>query len=370
MNAERLHVIAKAVKDDLSNTNIEGLLKQLLGNLQNHVNQPNQGQYQQNVSNVRTALYQALENSTSNDFPPTWRQALSELGATELLGLELRMKIEEIFSRNQITPSVAHSEIGKIYTKVNTLQAAFSQITEAFSQLSIGADDIEPGHCELGILIPRLFINNNLTEFGEEIAELDKILGVFAEISTGSRPDFKIRTVSSSDLTIFLDALPEIGACLAVAVERLIALYKTLLEIRKLNNGLKSQGVPAQSLEGVEGHANKIMDDGIDKLTSEIMKQFYKKKDDARKHELTIELKIKLKEIAARIDRGYNVEIRVKSVRAADGKGGDKTDAAQHVSIIQAAAKALQFMKQVGEPILSLPEVRPKKSQEKKKQPE
>ncbi len=370
MNAERLHVIARAVKEDLINTNLEGSLSSLVVNLQNQVNQPNAPQHQQNVSATLTALYQSLERSASNNFPPTWRQALSELGADVLLGLELRMKIEEIFSRNQITPSAALSEISAISTKVNNLQAAFNQVTEAFLRLSVGADDIEPGHCELGILIPRQFIDNNLATFGEEITELNKILGVFAELAIGSRPDFKIRTVSSSDFTLFLDALPQIGACLAFAVERVVALYKTLLEIRRLHNELKSQGVPSQGLEGVEGHASKLMDDGIDKLIPELMKQFYKKKDEGRKNELSTELKISLKGIAARIDRGYNLEIRVKSLRAADGQESDSTDAAQHVAIIQEAAKGLQFMKQGGEPILSLPEVPSKKFPEKKKHSE
>ena len=373
MNAERLHVVAKAVKEDLINTNLEGSLSNLAVNLQNQISQPNAPQHQQNVSTILTSLYQSLERSATNDFPPTWRQALSELGADILLGHELRKKIEEIFSRNQITPSVAQIEITAIHTKVNNLQAAFNQILEAFSRLSVGADDIEPGRCELGILIPRQFVNNNLAAFGEEISELNKILGVFAELATGSRPDFKIRTVSSSDFTVFLDALPEIGACLAIAVERVVALYKQLLEIRKLRNELKSQGVPPQGLEGVEGYAAKIIDDGIDTLVSELMKQYYKKKDDGRKHELNTELKLRLKEIAARIDRGYNLEIRVKADPKVNDQEGGNQDAAEQIAKIQGAAKALQFMKQVGEPILSLPEVpevHSKKPHEKKKQDE
>ena len=59
---------------------------------------------------------------------------------------------------------------------------------------------------------------------------------------------------------------------MAIAVERVVALYKQLLEIRKLRNELKSQGVPPQDLEGVEGYAGKIIDDGIDILVSELMK--------------------------------------------------------------------------------------------------
>lgn len=365
MNAERLHVIARAVSEDLETTALEENLQQLVNHLQNQVNQPNQPQHQQQVSETLSKLYQALENAPSNDFPPTWRQALTELGGEGLLGQELRTTIEEIFSRNQITPSVALEEIKELNTKVQNLRGAFEQVITAFEELGIGADDLEPGECELGVLVPRSFVKNKLDELGEELTELNKIFNVFAEVATGSRPGFEIRSLSSSDLTVLLDLAPEIAACLAIAVERIVALYKKLLEIRKLHNDLKERGVPKQKLKGVEDHANTVMDEGIEKLIPKLIKQFYKEKDDGRKNELSTELRFALKKIAGRIDRGYNIEIRVEPVQEDEGTEEASPQTAKYVQAIKSAAQTMQFIKEEGEPILSLPES--KDNKEKKK---
>lgn len=366
MNAERLHVIARAVIEDLQTTTLEDTLKQLVTHLQNQINQPNQPQHQQKVSETLTGLYQTSESAPSNDFPPTWRQALTELGGEGLLGQELRTTVEEIFSRNQITPSVALDEINQLHTKVQNLRQAFDHVITAFEQLGIGADELDPGECELGVLVPRSFVKNTLENFGEELTELNKIFNVFAEVATGSRPGFEIRSLSSSDLTVLLDLAPEIGACLAIAVERIVALYKKLLEIRKLRNDLKDQGVPKQKLKGVEDHANSVMDEGIEKLILRLIKQFYKEKDDGRKNELSTELRFALKKIAGRIDRGYNIEIRVEPVQTdEEGTGEVAPETAQHVQAIKSAAQTLQFIKEEGEPILSLPESKDEKKQKK-----
>lgn len=367
MNVERLHVIAQAVLNDLERTDLEDTLQNLVTSLQNQVNQPNQPQHQQRVSEILTSLFQALATAPNNDFPPSWRQALTELGGEGLLGLELRTTVEEIFSRNQITPSVALDEIKQLHTQVHDFREAFVLIINAFEHLEIGADDLAPGECELGVLVPRSFVKNKLENFGEELRELDKIFNVFAEVVTGSRPGFDIRSISSSDFSMLIDVVPEIGACLAIAVERIVALYKQLLEIRKLRNELKDQGIPKQKLKGIEDHANTVMDNGIEKLTPELIKQFYKKGDDGRKHELSMDLKYALKKIAGRIDRGYNIEIRVEPLEAdAEEDTGEAPPAVfQHIQTIRSAAQALQYIKKEGEPILSLPESKDKKKQKK-----
>ncbi|MDP2664952.1 MAG: hypothetical protein Q8O97_03350, partial [bacterium] len=104
---------------------------------------------------------------------------------------------------------------------------------------------LEPGTCELGILVPRKAINNDLNEFAEDIKNLNNIFSTFSELTTGNRPGFKIRSISSSDLSVFLESTPATVAAIAVAVERIVSLYKQILEVRKLHGELKNQGVPS-----------------------------------------------------------------------------------------------------------------------------
>lgn len=364
MNAERLHAIAAALRADLTNSNVPSHLQELVSALQNQVSQPGQPTYQQQVSQFYETLRTALANAESNAFSPTWLQVLDELGAGDLLGDTLDERIGEIFSRNQITPSVALQELQAISNELQTLATALDQLLASFKQLGIGAEELPSGDCEVGILVPRTFVDNRLDKFSEELAELNQIFGVFSEVATGGRPGFEIRAISSSDLSIFLEAAPVVGACVAVAIERIIALYKQLLEIRKIQGELVKQGLEKENLKGIEKHANGVMDNGIETLVKELLTEFHKVDDNGRKNELSVELKFALKKIANRVDRGFNIEVRMTEpevVETEEGSAEDRAakEQAKHHTRIASAAETLHFLKLEGEPILSLPEKKP-----------
>src|SRR5260370_40606008 len=124
MNAERLHAIANAILKDLRATDSINLLQQLSGALQNQINAPQEPTHQTQVADYLTKLIDALRAAPSNQFPPTWKQALEELGAADLFGSSLAERIEEIFSRNQITPVVARKELNEIAKRLPTFQTS------------------------------------------------------------------------------------------------------------------------------------------------------------------------------------------------------------------------------------------------------
>ena len=304
-------------------------------------------------------LYDALSNSSINDFSPAWRQTLEELSVDDILGNNLKDQIEEIFQSNQITPSVAHDELEELYSRLEAFKTSLQQITTGFDSLKIGADELEPDACELGILVPREAVKNKLNSFGNEIIELDKLLGTFSELTTGTRPGFNIRSLSSSDFNVFLDSAPIVGAGITIAVERIISVYKQILEIRKLHKELKDQGVPAKNTKGIKSHVSSIMETEIDKLVEVLLKRYWKKDDPERRNELATDLKFALRRFAKRIDQGYNLEVRVNppdedeedpTIRKRYSKNKE------HFELILSASKSLSFIKLEGEPILSLPD--------------
>jgi biotin-(acetyl-CoA carboxylase) ligase len=370
MNTERLHAITIEVLNDIKNTNTQSILQQLVKALQNQVNQPQTSEFQQQVSTHLTTLYTSLKNSHSNDFSPAWKQALQELGLNDLLGTSLHNRIKGIFERNKITPSVALQEIQDINKQFSTSKTSLEQIVSSFEVLKIGSEELKPGQCEIGILVPRLAINNKLSDFAIDLEEIDKIFGTFSELTTGARPGFNIRSVSSSDLSVFLDMLPVVAAGIAIAVERIVGLYKQILEIRKLHGELKEKGVPKKDLKGVMNHANTIMEKGIEQLVKDLLKKYYKNNDDGRRNELSIELRFSLNKIAKRIDKGYSVEVRVKPLSEGkdDIKKGEVTHKdTVHFQDILSASKNIEFIKLEGEPILTLPESLKKQKGEMKK---
>ncbi len=360
MNAERLHAIAISLNQEILKGNVVGKLQELINALQQVVNQPHPSHHQ-NLANQLNGIYAVLTDTSSDAFSPAWRQILSEIGGEELFGTTMKEAIKNVFERNQITSAVALQELQQLQKKLQAFKTALDQCIAAFREFKIGDEKLAPGDCEVGILIPRKAIDDQLLDFADELKELGFILNTFAEVATGKKDKLSIRTISSSDLLVYLNAVAPYAACLAFAIERTVALYKKLLEIRKLHQEIRKQGVPDDQTAGIENYANQLMGDGIDKVSLEIVEQFYKGKDKARKNELTNSVRISLNKLANRIDQGFNLEVRVEPMPKDVSGRAENATLQKAITLIQSATTNMQFLKLEGKPILSLPEGKEKR---------
>jgi hypothetical protein len=361
MNAERLYAIALSIQRDLEELKITDVFQQLVNALANQVSQPGQPQYQQETSRCLNELYITLGKSEVNSFSPAWRQVLVEIGGDYLLGDNLAARVRDIFNQNQITPAVAHSTLQSVFSELAEFSGAIDRLVASLHVLGIECEDLEPSESEIGVLIPRAFVDNELGDFANELKEINRIFSVFSEISTGSRPGFKIKTISSSELTVFLEAAPVVAACIAHGVERVVELYKKLLEIRKLQAELSKQGVAKKDLKGVEDHAKSVMEKGIELVIKELMREFKSTVEPGRKNELTTELRLALNKLSNRVDCGFNFEVRMQAPDQIEDDNQKEDQAMQELERkcyddISSAAKNLQFLKLEGDPILHLPE--------------
>ncbi len=206
----------------------------------------------------------------------------------------------------------------------------------------MGSEDLDPGEAEVGILIPRAVVNNELSQLGDEFVELQKLLGPFLEIVTGSRPAVEVRTISSTDFGVFRHRAG--GRCLPCHCRRARrGSLQEPLEIRTLRQGLRDQGVPDASLAGVDEHANEHMTTGIAAAVNELV-------DDrggiesGRRSELKTELRLALRAVANRIDKGYNIDVRAEEPEESDEEGDSTSvdDLAQAFRTIANVAPGLR----------------------------
>lgn len=358
MNAEHLHAIALAVQNDLRVTGSVRTLQQLRDALQNMVNQPQQVSHQQQVNTLRQQLLNALSEAPSNEFQPTWQQALEELGAWDVLGDRLLSRVQEIFVRYQVTPVVAHQGISELCQELERVNTAVGQLTASFTQLDIGKEDLAPGECEVGVLIPRDAVQSRLDGFISELATLNNMLRTFSELETGTREPFEIRSISSSNLAMYVGAVPAVAAMLSHAVAKIITSYKEVLEIRTLRSQLAQKGIQDQRLLGIDEYANSIMEATVAGLVEKLMAENRGKVEEPRRNELANELTFALNALANRIDRGFNIEVRVEPLPEAnsEGESGEDENTRNAIASILVDAPALRFLKLEGTPILALPE--------------
>ena len=121
------------------------------------------------------------------------------------------------------------------------------------------------------------------------------------------------------------------------------------LEIERLE-------VPNEISEKMKEHANNVMADGIDKFTIQIVNEFHNGDDVGRQNELTNGVRISLNKIANRIDKGYNIEVRIEPLAAGAVKPEEKEKAEKAQNVVKAATANMQYLRLEGPPMLALPE--------------
>ncbi len=373
VNAERMHAVAQKLRADLEATDLPGLLQRLSEAMTNMANVPQEPSYQATVSTLRAQLGTALRNSVVNTMSPVERQVLDEWGVSQLLGEALLEQIEAAFEGNQLTIQTAQQEVSRVVAPIPVLQAHLDQLVSALEGLRIGAEELEPGEFEIDLLVPRASVRDELGELGNEFAQLERILLPFVELVTGSRPGVTIRSVGSSDFTVYLAAAPGVAVCVSKAVDEVLKVYervlnirKTKAEIRALELGESGQDAIEQAIGPLEDYANSAMQQGTTEIARALVEEFKcERLPEGRPHQLEIEVKRSLLQVAKRIDDGYNISVRVGELPQADeevkddeGAGADtaaRRELAEQVRAVEErTSRSRSLMNLTGGPILLL----------------
>ena len=358
MNVERLHRILIDLNKDLKKEKIVTSLKQVRDHLQNQVNQPNQPSHQTNLVKSLENLNKVLETSAYNNYSPSWKEIIAEISGDINFGIPLENQIQTILSSNAITPAKALEDIKKIFDNLQNFQTAINNTLSGFKTLGIEEEDLEQGECELGYTIPREFVKNKLSELKKEIGELNFVLNHISEAVTGEKQEYEVKTISSSDFLLYVIICLQVADVLSKATERILNQYKQILEIKLLRNQLKEKGVPASKTKPIETHANGMMKSEIKTIAKEVMDQHYSG-ENSRKNELENGLVIALNKLANRIDKGFNVEIRVEPLPAPseDEEPTEKYQAqSKLIKSIKSSSQNIEFIETSGESILELSE--------------
>jgi regulator of replication initiation timing len=369
MNIERALSVFESVFEEL-NSGTVSTFQSLLAALSGQISQPQNPSYQQQVSTHLINLKKILLEAPSNNYSPVWRQTIQELNFEKYLGTHLLTEIESIFEKNSITLIVAQQELQKLSNTVSAIKENLSQMIQAAKKLELKNEELQPGKCELGYIIPRETIKNNLPQLIKELKEAEQIFLIFEEIVTNSRTELQLSSISSSDPSFFFDTLPKTAACVAFTIERIIALYKNYLEIKKLQQDMIDRGVNKKALAAVQEQVNSEVEEGIKKLAPEIIKEYCNKIADApRRHELTTELTKRLNKLAYKIDRGLRIEIRANPLteNADQQETTEQKEEKVFLNFVYQKVPTINYIKPSGEPILYLPDNDNQEDHEEKK---
>lgn len=311
MNVDRMQTVARGVVAELEGQKLVSHLTMLRDSLQQLASNPADGGAQTNLSTARSQLKSQLPSAQSDGWSRADRQALEDLGLTDLLGVRLLDRIEAILTRNDLTPTVAAEEVAPIVAEIEQRLTALRDLIASYKALGLAPDASEED-CEVVVVIPRVEVDEELAKLGKEYVRLSNITGAFQELTTNTRVPVRVSSIASSDYSLFLSADTEWAAPLAKALERIADTFVRIDSIKTHVAELREEDdVPAEVLAGLEAHANDTMDAALAELSDELIDEYRPTAaGSARPQEFENALRAALNSLANRVDAGYGFDVR------------------------------------------------------------
>lgn len=308
MNLGRFHAAIYTIKKEIEADGNFELLADLQTSLQNSITQqtPDSAQLFKKSYSV---FIETLEEADSNFTFPTRRKIYKELGATKHIGFGLSNRIKNVISENQIAPANALAEIQKINADSKKFYEKLKTLDATFTDLEIEYDDLEKGEFEIGFSFPHEIIGSDVESLEKEFHQLDFVLKTLQEVSLGQVEKVTIKTISASEWQVFLNSLPELAACTAIAIERIVAMYKNNLEIQLIKQQLDEKKLPKSVTKPLQDYIEKAVKGELRKVAEDLVDEFYQVKDEGRKNELKNQASLALQYLADRMDHGATVEV-------------------------------------------------------------
>lgn len=361
MNAEQLHTVASLVISDVESAKIIKSLNNLLNHLNDLQGNPGDSGMQQQVSNSKTDLFNRLDVFEQNIWPTGIQQIVEELGGTILVDPDLKTKIQNILTQESMTPSSAHQQIEQIRNQITEFVEKLKTLKNSFEALNIKEEELAEGEVELGVLIPRDAVNNKVDYLAKEIIQIDKILKLFSSVAIGTREDFDLLYISSSDPKIFIRPNAKTATLVSATVTFILASLNQLADLKIKYEQIKESGIEDKYTKQLEkGIEDKIKKD-FDSFRTELLEK-YGNDNSVNKNEDETQLKIAIDHLAYRLENGYSVEVRVKPLPApaeTDIAEDQESDEAQRerqlLDDLVSYSQQLGRVDFIGQPVLSLP---------------
>lgn len=311
MNLGRFHAAIYSIQLEIEHCKILNLLSELESNLQNSITQsdPESGDlFKQSYA----SLINILEGAESNYTFPTRRKIYKEIGATRYIGVGLAAKIKNTISENLVTPTNALVEIQKITTDVKKFYEKLNTLNAIFGELEIEYDELESGEFEIGFSFPKEIVGEDVESLEKEFHKLNFTLNTLHEISTGEVGTVKIKNISATEWQVFLESTPTLAACMVVAIERIVALYKNNLQIKLIKKQLDEKELPPEVTQPLQDYIKESVKIELRKIAEDIVEEFYKVDNNGRKNELKTQASKALQYIADRMDHGATIEVHAE----------------------------------------------------------
>lgn len=333
------------------NTSDETYIQELLANLTTYI--------RSNDSENITSTIKELENEVDIKAIMKYNQSdieiFEKIGGRYYFGSWGKYKLSNLLTDHSYDLTKTIEGLGEYAEERKEFSTRISQVYDDLVELNIKVHEPTDNIFEVGLLMPTKYTHQKISFITKELNRWDKIFKTFKELTGETPEDTEINFVSNGSLQFFIDNSPEVAVCLAVTIERVVNVYKKIIDIRVTRLKLKELGVTISEQKSIEKQEKEILNKEIDKIALDIIKEFaIKSIDTGRTNELKIAVKGHVSYIAKCIDGGMTIEINPPTINLpkdlSDKEDGKKIkgDYDKILKQIEVAQKSMDVLTTIG----------------------
>lgn len=312
-----LNVIA-----DLDNEETSYPINPILQTLVSNIN-ANQSS---DIINSEKKIKNECEASKVNFYVPSNLEILILIGAGDFFGNQAYSQIKTILNQNAYNIPKTVKDLQDYIKRRENFVSVLKATRENLEFLNFESYFPEGDNYQVGILMPNQYTQNKISTVTKELVKWDKVLKTLKELVGETTEDTEINFVSNGSLEFFIDNSPAIGMALAFAVERIVKVYKNIVEIRQTREKLKTLGLPPAEQKVLEKQEKEHLSKELEKVSIELVKDFAAKNIEAgRLNELKIAIKGHVFYMARCIDNGITIEINPPEVQEPEAEKEGET---------------------------------------------
>ena len=276
-----------------------------------------------------------MNSSDLNSSDGDLLQTLNDLDLNKFIGIELFNLIRTTLDENQLTPNLASIAIEKLKTEISNKYSNIISINNSFTKLQIDYSTLQDGETEMLIKLPIEEEAITLSEFSKETKEWYSICEAISETFDPERTRVTIRSIGSGSILLYLAATATFIYGVAKCLKGVNLVLAEVIRSKALYKQLVSTNVPAPLLIPIQEHNLGKAKTDIALLASNLVDEYYKGPDEARKNELKNSLSFSLTKLSHKLAVGAKISLRLAPPVEPKIAEGEKPTSEQQVILKQ-----------------------------------
>ncbi len=225
------------------------------------------------------------------------------------MGLGFREQLDNILSVSGQTTAGIVTGLTTLQNEIEAFKKACIQAKNGLEALGLNSHTIPDGQFEVGVLIPCQLVDQKLATLVKELEGWNKIVRGFQEVAGDEEREVTVSGLASGSYEIYLPLGYVAAKLISRTIDKILAWYLQILEIRKRRLEIQELGAPVAEVANVKRHEKNLLDTEITKLAKDLVKEVHPKVDANRRNELETHLKISIRQISRFVDKGGLVEV-------------------------------------------------------------